>query len=848
MLKEKLLEILATEERLRKDKAFAEACAIPENCYLLGGGEVLCYPRGTGDSRYPYSVDGLTLWAYASGEISLNESAFYYILPADEGKEPYTAFFGGKAERDGSFTPISVTGVARQARENGVSRFTYYTPSAVYYVTKTPDAAYALRAYVSKSKKATFSLCALNLTDKPIKTYLSAFFNCLLMHQAGESVETKWFKRCDVTDDGFLFESVEDLDRTTHLTNYGVINRAAPSDYDYAEHTASRSDYTGGKTNSLGFATSLFTGHFAKRQRVCKFGDTAAAGDIYVFTLGKKAFTKIDYTAEAHFTKADAIAAVGGLAADYADKTHDAAASAAAAHSAAPDRLAMRFGKLDDERVRGETLTEFVSNVQRQVEFAALAKNSGTSLLGVRDVAQQMEAALMWNARGCRTKFIELFGFIDPSGRAPRQYSIPAKGALPQMDTRKFIDQGNWIISAIYSYLAHTDDYSVLDEQCGYYKITGVNRVDATDERNSIAEHLARIADFLIENIDGNTDCLRALYGDWNDALDGLGVSRDPDKEYGDGVSVMATLHLYRNLEEMLQIIAKYGDRFGKKAVYEAARKRLERGLKKYAVEAQDGTRKILHGWGDGRAYKVGSFCDVDGLSRDGLTANAFWVISGAYLWDKSIKRDILASYDRLDGKYGLRTFAPHFEKGVKGVGRIINLPKGTAENGATYVHATMFGIWSLFGMGEGRRAWTQLMKVLPLTHSLITTTPFVMSNSYSYNEELGLDGESMSDWFTGSANALIKVLVRYVFGIRPDLDGVTISPSEFMPFGDASAEITVKSKRIRLTYERRNGKARQILLNGKAVKTTADPMTDAPSLYIKTSELSDLNDIKICD
>ena len=196
-----------------------------------------------------------------------------------------------------------------------------------------------------------------------------------------------------------------------------------------------------------------------------------------------------------------------------------------------------------------------------------------------------------------------------------------------------------------------------------------------------------------------------------------------------------------------------------------------------------------MHGWGDGRAYKVGSFCDVDGLDRDGLTANAFWVISGAYLWDKSIKRDILASYDRLDGKFGLRTFAPHFEKGVKGVGRIINLPEGTAENGATYVHASMFGIWSLFGMGEGERAWTQLKKVLPLTHSLITTTPFVMSNSYSYNEELGLDGESMSDWFTGSANALIKVLTRYVFGIRPDLDGVCINPAAYMPFADASAE-----------------------------------------------------------
>ncbi len=28
------------------------------------------------------------------------------------------------------------------------------------------------------------------------------------------------------------------------------------------------------------------------------------------------------------------------------------------------------------------------------------------------------------------------------------------------------------------------------------------------------------------------TGCVLALYGDWNDALDGLGVSESPDREY----------------------------------------------------------------------------------------------------------------------------------------------------------------------------------------------------------------------------------------------------------------------------------------------------------------------------
>jgi len=843
-----ILQILSLEERIRSDGAFAENRKIPENCYLTDGGGILCYPRKTGDSRYPYSADGFTLWAYASGEMSLNESAFYYILPSDEGKEPYIAFFGGRKTEDG-FVPISVTGVARQGAEKDVRRFTYYTPTAAYYITRTPEAAYFLRAYVSEKKQAVFSLGAINMTDHPIETYLSAFFNCLLMHQAGENVETKWFKQCKTTAHGFIFESVEDLDRTTHLKNYGVINRAVSAKTRYAEHTCSRADYVGGKTNSLSFAEPLFSGHFEKCKDICKFGDTAAAGDMYAVTLEKDGYARIDYVAEAYFNAEAAEAAVREISVGFSDETLAAAEDKYAAEMRADGMLKMKFGKFENSELNSQTFTEFVSNVMRQVEFAALAKNSGTSLLGVRDAAQQIEAALIWNPKACRNKLVKLLGFLDPSGRAPRQVSAPTNGTPPQTDTREFIDQGEWLISTVYSYLCYTGDSSILDEVCGYYKIVGRNRVTAVAERNTVAEHLARIADFLISNIDPETDCLRALYGDWNDALDGLGVSRSPDKEFGSGVSVMATLHLYRNLGEMADIANKYGDRFGKLDTYRKTRDALKRGLLKYAVENKDGKRRIIHGWGDGRAYKVGSYNDVDGESRDGLTANAFWVYSGAYKWDKTIKSDILAAYERLDGKYGLKTFEPYFRPDTPGVGRIINIPEGTAENGATYVHAAMFGVWSLFGMGEGKLAWKQLYKLLPLKHALVSTSPFIMSNSYSYNEELELDGESMSDWFTGSANTLIKALVWYVFGIRPTLDGIVVNPAEYMPFDSAETEITVKGKHIRLSYRKTSkGSARVFTLNGKRVKTRPDDGTDAPMIFLPDPTLLDRNEIEVTD
>ena len=88
------------------------------------------------------------------------------------------------------------------------------------------------------------------------------------------------------------------------------------------------------------------------------------------------------------------------------------------------------------------------------------------------------------------------------------------------MDLRKFIDQGVWVISTVYTYLAATDDFSILDETCGYYKL-GDGTAEFSCARDSVLDHLLRIADYLISHLDEETNCLHALYGDWNDALDG---------------------------------------------------------------------------------------------------------------------------------------------------------------------------------------------------------------------------------------------------------------------------------------------------------------------------------------
>lgn len=791
--------------------------SLGENTYFLNDDRILCLPRKNGVSRFPYGKDGFTAWVYSSGYISINESTFYLFLPSEEGKEPYMAFFAGEKRKDNTYNRISLLGGASNLEDQTIKRYVVYEKTAAYFLVESKNNQYGVRIYVTDEKKVVISLIALHNSTKEIEFYFSSFMNALFKYSDRETMETKWFKKCTFENNKFLFESHEDLDRTTHVLNYGVIQRCLLDNVQTIHNTTSRSIYAGGKENSIAVSTALLKGQFDIEKNVTHFTDTAAAGDIIHYHFKGKDYTREDYFINFCHDQETYNNLVNYDNTNFpTDEYLNNLRKKLFKKENSSSMLKFKFSNWNNQKINDKTLNTFLKFVQYQTEYCGLAKNSGALFLGVRDVMQQIDAALMWNPKDCRAKILEVLDYIDPSGNPPRQYSIPPKGAIPRMDLRPFIDQGVWIISAVYNYISYTNDYSILKEKVGYYerqKTGGVLRSKIID---TVLDHLLRIMDYLITHIDPKTKCLRAMYGDWNDALDGLGVSNKKDEEYGNGVSIMATLQLYKNLEEMVDLLERIGRYPDLIKLYISTHQDIIYGLQKHAIKSNGKDKKIIHGWGQDQSYEVGGWNDVDNLSRDSLTANAFYIISGMNQHNLLSNDDILKAYQNLDSKYGLRTFAPHFEPGVNGVGRIVNLPKGTAENGATYIHATLFGILSLFKINEGELAFEQLEKVLPLTHDILSTSPFIMPNSYSYNEDSMMDGESMSDWYTGSANTLIKVLVRGLFGINPTLNGIILDPSNYFRSEYASLSLKIKNSLLNIEF---NGNKKVSIIEIDGVK-----------------------------
>ena len=113
------------------------------------------------------------------------------------------------------------------------------------------------------------------------------------------------------------------------------------------------------------------------------------------------------------------------------------------------------------------------------------------------------------------------------------------------------------------------------------------------------------------------------------------------------------------------------------------------------------------------------------------------------------------------------------------------------------------------------------------------------------YNKELGLDGESMSDWFTGSGCVLIKVLLLCAFGIKADFNSLKIEMPKTLAFDKMSAKLNLKGGEITIIYENRrdgnakktntaNGETREFYVDGKRVDSVCLSNADIAGKALK--------------
>lgn len=847
-MKEKILKLLDEIKTLKNN--LTPENTLPGNTYFLNNEEILSCQREIGDARYPYEMDGRMLWAHASGHINSAESVLTILSTSFFNNEPCMDFWGGFKTGNDEWFPISVLGTTKQLFEPfSVERYTVFAPRAAYYITETPDVIFAVRAHITSKKQLNFTYCAINKSDNVKELYLASYMDFRIRHKNHEDYWDHMSRGGKVHENGnYSFYTRQYGGKVNYFT---VVNRLIESsNTPVVESTASKAVFSGTSSYNISNAESLRKGCFFKKKHEAYTAYYPALADIIKVSVNPDELVFVNYLCNIVSDEKEADLLIDNKV-DMAELEADIKVQEEK-EAKIFSNIKLEFDKTKDKSLNNVVFNRFLKTVQKQVDLVALGKNWASEYLGVRDVIQQLDTSLMWNPADSKKKIVFTLNHIMTNGRSPRQFSVPVnKESIPEFEMREYIDQGIWIIDSVYDYICFTGDYSILSEECYYYEMISEEKNEfERREKTSVLEHLVRITDYLVSNIDSETKCLRVLYGDWNDALTGMGITKDPGKRFGTGVSVMASLQFYHNLFEVTEIL-KHSDEYQNKIPeYLEVREQLANGLLKYAVQdAPDNTKHIIHGWGDKKSYDVASVKDSDGKRRYSSTANAYWCISGLINKDKTLKSAVMGAYEALNAKYGVRTFAPHFEPAMRPeVGPVASIRPGTYENGCSYVHSVIFFAMALFVMGEGEKAWEQIIKAMPITHSFVTKTPFVMANSFCYNEESGLDGESMGDWYTGSAPTLYRCLVKYALGIMPGLDGIMIKPSNYMVSDKINLMLNVKGADIDFTYQNKGLGKRAFYVNGVEYAKKTDDVSGAEYIYIGNNDLTDKLKIEIID
>lgn len=841
-MKEKILSLLSEIEALKNSDT--ETCALPENAYYLNSEDVLCLEREIGESRYPYYMDGLTLWAHSTGHIASNESNFVIFRTAATGEGATLDFWGG-IKNGKEWIPVSITGATKPLIESvNVKRYTVYSPSCAYYIADTDKVIFALRCAVTTKKQISFTSMAINKTSESIETYIATYFNPILRYSNTDTPWAPMGRKAKLTQDNtsILIRHSDPEDRDP--VNIAVITKTLTSDNPVEEDaTVAASNFLGAIGRTASNALSLKMGKYPRNKRATNTADMSISSEIIKTALNKNGVFTADFLINLSHNEEEIEALVK-------TKPQNVESDIKAQEKINAEKLSgldITFGALDSDKVNNTVFNRFLKSLQTQVNLCALGKNYAGWLLGVRDVFQQLTCVQIWNPEGARAQIVRALNFIMSNGRPPRQFSVPDNDSIiPTFDIRQFIDQGLWIIETVHKYISSTDDWSILDEKCSYYDIIDEYKAlyKKSDVVDSVLDHLLKITDFLTDKIDARTKCLRILYGDWNDAVCGMGAT-DRDEEFGTGVSTMASLQLYKLLLEMSEILSRVGGYGEKIQELSKIRSSLADGLEEFALQKDGDRTHIMHGWGDMGKYTVGSLSDPDGKKRFSATCNSFWCISGMIERHPELKESIIQAYNVLDSKYGIKTFEPYFPQDMKGVGRIVNLTPGTYENACTYVHCTTFAIMALFIMGESRRAWEQIFKVIPMTHEHVSKTSFVMPNSYVYNEEYEIDGESGGDWYTGSGAVLTRCIYEYALGIQASPEGIRIATPDYLPSDSVKMSVKIKGCAVDFEYSKIGGD-REYFVNGEKVNHLTDAVSGTKYIFIKNEDLKETCKIKV--
>ena len=404
--------------------------------------------------------------------------------------------------------------------------------------------------------------------------------------------------------------------------------------------------------------------------------------------------------------------------------------------------------------------------------FASFIEVGGRTGLGYRDTAQDAMTIPHSNPEKCRQRIVELLRGLTTKGYglhlfSPEWFAPDAKKekkkpfksptVIPTVNAQDIVhgledacsDDALWLVPSIIEYIKETGDAGFADETVTY----------ADGGEGTVYEHMKRILDFSAEQV-GATGICKGLRADWNDCLN-----------LGGGESAMVSFLHYWAISHFLQL-AEYLGRTEDVEKYQAMRERVGNVCNRELWDKEWFIRGITK-----NGKKIGTSEDAEGKVH--LESNAWAVLSGAADVEKGkLAMDSVDKY--LFTPYGILLNAPSYTVPDDDIGFVTRVYPGLKENGSIFSHPNPWAWAAECVLGRGDRAMKFYNALCPYYQN--NMIEIRQSEPYSYCQfVVGRDhtafGRARHPFMTGSGGWAYFSATRYMLGIRPDFEHLTIDP-----------------------------------------------------------------------
>ena len=218
------------------------------------------------------------------------------------------------------------------------------------------------------------------------------------------------------------------------------------------------------------------------------------------------------------------------------------------------------------------------------------------------------------------------------------------------------------------------------------------------------------------------------------------------------------------------------------------------------------------------------------------------WSIISRFASEQQAEKAMNSVHEILNTPYGAKLLDPpykeHYFDGA--LMHIFNVD--TKENGGIFSQSQGWLILAEALLGHGNRAFEYFMESSPAAMNdkaeIRVMEPYV-HGQFTESKASPFEGRSHVHWLTGTASTVMVGCVEGICGIRPDADGMVISPSIPSEWNGFRIEKNFRGKKLNITVDNSahvESGVKSVTLNSKILKDN----------YVLADMLDNVNEIKV--